>query len=303
MSIYSLAFRIVFGRGDRKRDRNLKIPGTILQIKDISYTGMRSRYNLLDVLRPKNRMEKLPVIISVHGGGYVYGTKEAYQYYCAFLAEQGFAVVNFNYHLAPQKKFPTQLTELNQVFVWMTEYAEEYLFDIENVFLVGDSAGAQMASQYAAIYANREFASLYPFSVPAGIRIRAIALNCGIFDITEQGMIKTAESEKMRSVRNALYDDYLGRNRAHLQEMLNVSGAIDKNYPPTFVMTSAHDFLRPYAEPMQKLLSERGVEAVYRLYGEENQEYMGHVFHCNMNLQEAKFCNREECEFFKAHIG
>ena len=83
--------------------------------------------------------------------------------------------------------------------------------------------------------------------------------------------------------------------------MLDVLGAIDGRYPPAFVMTSWYDFLREQAEPMARLLQDRGVEAEYHLYGEEGQAYMGHVFHCNMRLSEAAVCNDEECEFFKRH--
>lgn len=75
---------------------------------------MRQR---LDVYRPRAREgEKLPVIISVHGGGWVYGDKDGYQFYCMGLAERGFAVVNFSYRLAPEAKFPASLEDTNAVF-------------------------------------------------------------------------------------------------------------------------------------------------------------------------------------------
>ena len=55
----------------------------------------------LDVYRPKlNIKGKLPVIMSVHGGGWVYGDKDVYQWYCMNLAQRGFAVVNYSYRLA-----------------------------------------------------------------------------------------------------------------------------------------------------------------------------------------------------------
>lgn len=102
--------------------------------------------NSLDVYRPKatNIEEKLPVIVSVHGGGWVYGDKEGYQYYCMSLAQRGFAVVNFSYRLAPESKFPASIIDTNLVFGWILDHAEEYGFDTENIFAVGDSAGAHM---------------------------------------------------------------------------------------------------------------------------------------------------------------
>ena len=63
------------------------------------------KWQKLDVYRQKDATGKLPVIVSVHGGGWVYGDKERYQFYCMDLAERGFAVVNFSYRLAPEYKF------------------------------------------------------------------------------------------------------------------------------------------------------------------------------------------------------
>lgn len=54
---------------------------------------------------------------------------------------------------------------------------------------------------------------------------------------------------------------------------------------------------------MYELFKERGVETEYALYGNEDQKYMGHVFHVNMNLEEAKICNLDEITFFKKHIN
>ena len=85
--------RYDFGKGDRKRDAGLKTPEDVKRFDDISY-GPDRKYQLLDVYRLKDAEGKLPVIVSVHGGGWVYGTKETYQFYCMSLAQRGFAVVN-----------------------------------------------------------------------------------------------------------------------------------------------------------------------------------------------------------------
>ena len=300
MSVFSTQFRLSCARSDRKRDAGLRAPADVAVCRDLPYLDDGSdRWSLLDVYLPTALNGPLPVIVSTHGGGYVYGDKEVYQYYCMGLARRGFAVLNFNYHLAPEAKFPTQLRELNTVLAWMAANKDVYRFDTDNVFLVGDSAGAQMTSHYAALYANPDFAALYPFDIPAGFTVRALALNCGMYDL-----LGAALGPDLGGLPG-LYDDYIGsdrRSRPELFKMLDVLGAIDGRYPPALVMTSQYDFLREQAEPMAQLLQDRGVEAEYHLYGEEGQTYMGHVFHCNMRLSEAAVCNDEECAFFKRHI-
>ena len=104
-----------YGASDRERDKNEKTPDDIERFDDIRY-GDHATFNVLDVYRPKNRKgEKLPVIVNVHGGAFVYGSKEVYQYYCMRLAQRGFAVVNFSYRLAPEYRFPAALIDMKEV--------------------------------------------------------------------------------------------------------------------------------------------------------------------------------------------
>lgn len=287
MSLRSFAVRIMFGHSDRKRDQHLKIPEQVLVRRDIPYAP-GGKEHLLDVVRPRNAAAGLPVIVSVHGGGYVYGTKEVYQHYAANLAENGFAVINFNYRLAPEYPFPAQLEDINSVLRWLEMHGAEYGLDLSNVFVVGDSAGAQLASHYLAILTDPDFAKLFSFQTPQRLGVRAVALNCGIYNIKPSQW---------------LFADYLGKRIAPDDPRINVHGHITPAFPPAFVMTARYDFLREEAAPMYEHLLAAGVRAEYRLYGRDGQKYMGHVFHCNLNLAEARQCNKEECDFFRRHMA
>ena len=66
--------------GDAKRDKGLTTPDDIQRFDNISY-GEDLVWNLLYVYRPKKQEGKLPVIVNIHGGGWVYGNKEIYQFY------------------------------------------------------------------------------------------------------------------------------------------------------------------------------------------------------------------------------
>lgn len=290
MSLWAWALRFNAGRGDRKRDKDLVKPENVQALYNLPY-GLEGKFQLLDVYFPKGEAEKLPVIVNVHGGGYVYGTKEVYVHYCMSLAQHGFAVVNFNYTLAPKKKFPNQLCEINMVMEWIKEHKDSYPFDINNMFIVGDSAGAQLTSHYAAIYSNPEFEALFPFEVPKECKVKAVALNCGLYSVTDDVVCKSPMKK-----------DYLGK-LPNEDPRLQVLDNITSEFPPSYVMTSTFDFLKDAAKPMYELLLSKGVEAEYHLYGTEETEYMGHVFHCNMNLEEAHICNADECRFFKQFIN
>ena len=78
---------------DAKRDAGLVPPENIERRLDIKYGPYKD--NLLDVYYLKGTGKPRPVIVSIHGGGYIYGDKELYSHYCMRLAQRGFSVVNF----------------------------------------------------------------------------------------------------------------------------------------------------------------------------------------------------------------
>ena len=184
MEKMSSIIRREFKKGDDIRDAGLTAPDDVIRYKDIAY-GKDSAMQVLDVYRPKDTEGNLPVIVSVHGGGWVYGDKELYQYYCMSIAQRGFAVVNFTYRLAPEYQFPAPMEDTNSVFAWILDNKDKYGMDVANLFAVGDSAGGQILSLYADICTNAEYAKEYNFQVPEGLKIKAVALNCGQYNMED----------------------------------------------------------------------------------------------------------------------
>ena len=288
MSLTSIMFNIGAKKSDRKRDAKIPYPTGVKQWNDISY-GPHGKDNLLDVYRPVDG-GKCPIIVNVHGGGYVYGDKELYKRYCMDLARRGFAVVNFNYRLAPRWKFPAPLEDLNNVMHWVAKEGQ-WFGDIEHVFMVGDSAGAQLTSQYAAMLHNLEYMSHFHFPHP-GIFLKAIGLNCGLYDM------KRIASEK----RKGLELDYLGKHIPNSDPRLAVMDAITGNYPPAHITTACHDFLRPMAQPLFEHLQSKGIPCRLDCYGTEEDQTIGHVFHVNIITEEAIRCNDDQCDFFRQYL-
>lgn len=290
MSKTSDSIRENFKKGDDQRDAGLTTPDNISRYDDILY-GVDTDWQLLDVYRPKEAEgKKLPVIVSVHGGGWVYGDKERYQYYCMSLAQHGFAVVNFTYRLAPEFKFPAAIEDTNLVVCWILEHAKQYGFDTEHIFFVGDSAGAHQLSLYAAICTNPEYAEKFDFKVPEGFVPTAIALNCGVYRIDMDG--STDETT------TALMADYLTNGGSDDEiEMICAVNHITEAYPPVFYMTCTGDFLLNQAPLLEEKLIEKKIPHEFHFYGDAKHE-LGHVFHCNMKMEEAARCNKDECDYF-----
>lgn len=293
MSLMSDTVRIEFKKNDDIRDAGLTTPEDIVRYDDIVY-GLDTKWQSLDVYRPKGEEgKKLPVIVSIHGGGWVYGDKERYQFYCMNLAQRGFAVVNFSYRLAPEHKFPANLEDTNSVFTWIFANSEEYGFDTEHIFGVGDSAGGNALGLYAAICTNSEYAAKYAFQVPKELVFSAIALNCGVYEILMR-------RDRPKGMTEDLMADFLpNQGTVEEMEMLNVCNHVTENYPPTFLMTCQGDFLKGEPALLAAKLAEKEVPFVYRLYGNAKKP-LPHVFHCDIKSEDAKLCNDEECNFFKS---
>ena len=63
-----------------------------------------------------------------------------------------------------------------------------------------------------------------------------------------------------------------------------------------------YDFLKENAKPMYDFLTDKGIACVQKCYGTEDKKYMAHVCHVNMNLEEAKEINQDECAFFRKYM-
>ena len=290
MSIEALLFRHGAAKNDRIRDAAIPLPDGITECRNISY-GSHGTDNLLDVYYPKGTAQPLPTIVSIHGGGYVYGSKEIYRRYGMDMARRGFAFVNFNYRLAPKWKFPTPLADTNAVLQWVEKNAVRYHLDPQRIILLGDSAGAQLTSQYAAIVTNPSYASHFDLNLPK-IRIRAVGLNCGMYDM----------AARAARPRKGIMRDYLDKSLPDNDPRLQVLDAITGSFPPAFITTACQDFLRDQAQPMCRFLQEKGIEAQWKCYGREGDKTVGHVFHVNIPLPEAVQCNDDAAAFFKKYV-
>lgn len=294
MSASSERMRKEWAHNDAIRDAGLTTPEDIVRVDDLPY-GPVPKWNELDVYRPKNAVGKLPVIVVVHGGGWVYGDKELYQFYGMTLAQRGFAVVNYSYRLAPENKFPAQIEDTNAVITWMFENQDEYGLDMDHVFLVGDSAGGHLAALYADICTNPEYAKRYSFEVPHGFVPTALGLNCGAYTPTRE--VPMEEGSNSELMTDLLPNGGTPEEAEHIDATRHVTAA----FPPSFIMSCVGDFCLPQIPGLTEALCANRVPFICKVYGDqENPLY--HVFHVTIQEKLGQQCNDEECAFFRTFL-
>ena len=292
MSLTSHIVRTLFTIGDLKRDLGWVPPTNVEAVENVSY-GSCDKWHLLDLYRPKDTEGQLPVLLNIHGGAWVYGDKKVYAPYCMYLATQGFAVVNASYRLAPKHTFPAPLEDVGAMVEWVVDHAEEYGLDVSNLFCVGDSAGAHLATAYTAIQLNEAYAKSFP-----GIKVderfipKGLLLNCGVFDIE-------VEWKKQGRALTPFLTDLLGE-KPTVESVKQMSPAqfITSDFPSVHLTTSNGDFLRKHSYRLKEVLEKKSVEVVFKEYGEKKKP-QGHVFHLNLKNKVGQECNADQLEFVK----
>ncbi len=313
MSELSNQLRIQFKQSDDRRDAGLTTPADIQRFDDIIY-GNNAQWQKLDVYRPRDLENQcLPVLINVHGGGWVYGDKERYQYYCMSLAQQGFAVINFTYRLSPEFKFPAPLIDTNLVMKWVLDHQKEYGFDAKKIVAVGDSAGAHILAMYANLLTNPDYAHAFApfascdtdhnrfisidtegFHIPKGAVLYGVGLNCGQYQMdTKNGTPMTIGLAK---------DYFPGEGNAEEVDLANIPAHMTSGFPCALLMTCPQDFLQKEPAAMIARMTELQVSFEYRYFADEERK-LAHIFHCNVRDPYAVRFNKEECNFLKGCVN
>ena len=287
--------RMKWAAGDVVRDAGVIDPEDVVRCTDLPYGEHPD--NLLDVYYPEGTTGNLPTIISIHGGGWFYGSKELYSHYCLRLAKRGFTVVNFDYRLAPEHQYPAPLEDTFRVITWMQQNADACHIDLNNVFVVGDSAGGQIAFQVLTMLTNPKYAAMFSFPVPEGFSVRACGLNCGCYFFPPFGRFLSPEKA------NILFKLYFPDDYLPIVPQLKAHKYVTRDFPPAFVMSSGNDYLKIMAKPLHLLLKFRGVQSVCKVFGTKKDKELGHVFHLNCKLPQADLCNDIQCQFFRDHMA
>jgi acetyl esterase/lipase len=120
---------------------------TVERIADISY-GPAGSANLLDVYRLAGApVQPMPVLLQVHGGGWVTGHKQQQALPLMYhLAARGWICVSINYRLGPRTTWPEPIVDVKRAIAWIRNNIAEYGGDPNFVVATGGSAGGHLSS-------------------------------------------------------------------------------------------------------------------------------------------------------------
>jgi acetyl esterase len=236
-------------------------PRPLARVEDVSIPGpggeMGGRlYVALDAPPPPQ-----PLLVYLHGGGWVIGDLDSHDSVCRFLAEHGGCrVLSVDYRLAPEHPFPIPVEDVVAAFAWAHANATELGADRDRIAVGGDSAGGNLAT--ALCLQNRDAGDpqpamqllLYPVTDAVGGQQSR--------DTFAEGFLLTRED--MEWFESHYIPDGIddADPRASMMRAEDVSGL-----PPAYVATAGFDPLRDEAETYAERMREAGVAVVLQRHG------------------------------------
>ena len=296
----SLLIRAVFGAGANATvaEMNKHVPeGSLRERRDVTYSASGAESSF-DVFTTASDGEALPTVVWIHGGAWISGAKEDVAPYIQILAHEGFTTVGVNYTIAPEGTYPLALTQLNDTLAHLVSNADSYHIDPERIVIAGDSAGAQLASQLAALITNPDYAELLGIIPALGpTQLAGTVLNCGVYDLDAMARLTGIGAWGLKTSLWA----YTGtRNWAetYAGSTMSTETFVTADFPPTFITGGNGDALTwIQTVPMVEKLKSEGVAVTPLLWAADHSPALPHEYQFHLDLPEAQEALAQTIDF------
>lgn len=295
----ALSMRYLFEREAVKMNEKLAehVPEGVSEILDIQYDTTDDDAKL-DVYFPSNVVDELPVIVWVHGGGWISGKKNQLSNYYKILASNGYIVASIDYSLAPEKTYPTPVKQTMAALRFIQENAGKYHINPSSIFLGGDSAGSHIAAQVATILSVPTYAETMGIT-PSIDRsdLKGMVLYCGPYD-AEGVDIDGAFGAFLK----AMLWSYSGKDDFLTDEFFQTASVIDyvdKNFPPSFISVGNNDPLEVQSKKLARKLSALQVETDTLFFAADYTPKLPHEYQFNLDEEAGKTALERSFVFLK----
>lgn len=274
-----LAIRFVFDRDAARAMERLepRLPDGIDRRRDLAY-GPEARESL-DLYLPSGAPPPggWPVVVWVHGGAFVSGSRQNVGNYLQILAAEGYAAMAPDYGLAPANRHPRPAAQMLEALLWLQGAADDHGLDPDRIVLAGDSAGSHIALQTAIALHDPAYADalgLSPQTDPDSLR--GLALFSGAYDL--QGMDR--EGAFSGFLQTVLWS-YLGHKapaEAPDAALFSLFAHLPPTLPPLFVSAGNADPLLPQSTALAGMAAARGIGVDTLFFPSDHQPALGHEY-------------------------
>jgi acetyl esterase len=267
---------------------------------DISYNAAK-----LDVYYAADSVsarKKLPLIVWVHGGGFVAGDKKELANYCKILASKGYIVAAPNYTLAPEAHYPVPVNQINSALAFLVRNADKFNIDTSLIIIAGDSGGAHIAAQLANVYTNAAYSDILKISPSIDSHyLKAVILFCGPYNTD----LLNSNGDFGWFLKTVLWA-YTGNKQFTNNRALtyfSVANYISSNFPRTFISVGNADPLKFHSYDLAAKLMRRGVMVDTLFFGDNYSPALPHEYQFNINNDEGKLALKRALSFLSQCTG
>lgn len=223
---------------------------------DIPYSSPPHKLQVLDIYSPPQG-KNLPVVFWIHGGGWQTGDKSDVQIKPRVFVDKGFVFVSTNYRLLPDVDMATIVGDVARSMRWVHDHIAEYGGDPNRLFVMGHSAGAQLA---ALVSIDERYLAAEGLALP--IVKACVPVDGDTFDIP--AIIETAETRRrVHGQPQATFGhrEKFGNDPAKHRDFSAVTHvAKDKSIPPFFILHVAeHPDTSAQAQRLGTVLKDAGI--------------------------------------------
>lgn len=112
---------------------------------DVVYASGNNTPLKLDIWYPRDVSTPTPTLVNIHGGGWIFGSKEGAVYQFLPFLERGWRVVNVEYRMAGNSLAPAAVEDTRCALRWVFRNAKQWNFDTSKIVLTGQSAGGHLS--------------------------------------------------------------------------------------------------------------------------------------------------------------
>jgi len=186
------------------RERAQTVKARLNPIHDVAYgTEVIQK---LDIYAPKNA-KKMPVLISIHGGGWTMGSKNPWAIPAEILISQGIISVPIDHGLAPQYRMEEIIAHIRHAVAWVYKNIAQYGGDPNRIYIYGISAGAHLASTTLMPSWHKDF------DLPEDV-IKGLVGMSGIYDLCT--LVHAPQSDSQKALQITLEEAWRDSPIYHL---------------------------------------------------------------------------------------
>lgn len=277
--------------------------------KHIPYLGDYDAEHMLNLYYPSdhvNSEEKLPTVIYIHGGGWMYGSVDVSERYLGYLASQGFAVMGMNYRLLQRTDLAGEIQDVFAAMHWLGKYGPERGFDLGRVLVCGDSAGGHLSILTTCVSLSAELQGIYgvralPYS------ISAVSVSSPVTETSSLYIAGDKGTETGEGSAKAYLDLMLGNAgkdapwNGHMSASETVPGL---DMPPIYIIDSEMDSLSAHTGYLQDTLDRCGCTYEKIYWTKDEGIHLLHVFNVShWEWKESITANKGMLDFFLRVTG